>query len=456
LNSVLADEAANGVLAGVRWPLFDHKGSVRRLVKDCSTIVADFDYDSFGRQASGGGYVSPAAVDFLFGYAGGIYDPETGNQYHEARYYDSALGRFLSEDPSSFAGGDANLYRYAEGDPVNNYDPEGLAARLLGASIWGLPGIGGSIFGSAGASNTTSSPSAVSAPPSNFGSSFPSLNPFGGGGSVASPSFNLGTTASTIAAGNYSLGLVSNGVASRPSIEGIRVPLTEQQGRRMREQDQIQQLVNDGVRIIGLDTPATRQRATEQAWSSDNWLTTWAYEANYGIGRVFGDSQRFSEVEPESIRAMRTAQDVSNTTAAVALAASGGLGARGSVPRASSGFVPLAEVEASAARLRSPSKSIHGNSLDYVGETHVYAIRGPEGVHKIGQSMQGVRASDAASIRAESQVRALNKQFGPGYYSEIRTTLPDKASARTYETQVIERFRSMFGQQSLPGNRTNR
>ncbi len=44
---------------------------------------------------------------------------------NNGRYYDAATGRFLSEDPTKEAGGDANLFRYAGNDPVNNLDPSG-------------------------------------------------------------------------------------------------------------------------------------------------------------------------------------------------------------------------------------------------------------------------------------------------------------------------------------------
>ena len=44
---------------------------------------------------------------------------------NNGRYYDAATGRFLSEDPTKEAGGDANLYRYTGNDPVNNLDPSG-------------------------------------------------------------------------------------------------------------------------------------------------------------------------------------------------------------------------------------------------------------------------------------------------------------------------------------------
>ena len=103
-----------------------------------------------------------------------------------------------------------------------------------------------------------------------------------------------------------------------------------------------------------------------------------------------------------------------------------------------------------------PNSVPHKNSLDYVVDTHVYRVRGPNGTHKIGESAQGVRVGDGASIRAEQQVRKLNREIGPGHSSDIRKTFPDKRSAREYETNLIERFRRMFGDDALPGNKTNR
>jgi uncharacterized protein RhaS with RHS repeats len=42
---------------------------------------------------------------------------------YRSRYYDPALGRFISEDP---AGGDDNLYAYCGNNPINATDPLGL------------------------------------------------------------------------------------------------------------------------------------------------------------------------------------------------------------------------------------------------------------------------------------------------------------------------------------------
>lgn len=43
-----------------------------------------------------------------------------------ARYYDPAVGRFVSEDPIGFSGGDVNLYAYVHSNPVRWVDPLGL------------------------------------------------------------------------------------------------------------------------------------------------------------------------------------------------------------------------------------------------------------------------------------------------------------------------------------------
>ena len=60
--------------------------------------------------------------------AGQQYDQATRLYYMRARYYDPALGRFLSEDPIGITGG-LNLYAYAGNDPVNHADPSGKDYR---------------------------------------------------------------------------------------------------------------------------------------------------------------------------------------------------------------------------------------------------------------------------------------------------------------------------------------
>jgi RHS repeat-associated protein len=75
--------------------------------------------DSFGKvTASAGSLVNP------FQYTGREMDSETGLYYYRARYYDPTSGRFLSEDPAGWAGGN-NFFRYAGNNSVLFNDPSG-------------------------------------------------------------------------------------------------------------------------------------------------------------------------------------------------------------------------------------------------------------------------------------------------------------------------------------------
>lgn len=50
---------------------------------------------------------------------------EGPSSYYRARYYDSGVGRFMSEDPSGFTAG-PDFYSYAGNSPSNFIDPTGL------------------------------------------------------------------------------------------------------------------------------------------------------------------------------------------------------------------------------------------------------------------------------------------------------------------------------------------
>ncbi|MBA2713377.1 MAG: hypothetical protein H0U55_07475 [Rubrobacteraceae bacterium] len=92
----------------------DHLGSPRLVVNAQSgEIVQRMDYDEFGNVTldSNPGFQP-------FGFAGGLYDRDTGLLRFGARDYDPETGRWTAKDPIGFAGGDTNLYGYVLFNPV--------------------------------------------------------------------------------------------------------------------------------------------------------------------------------------------------------------------------------------------------------------------------------------------------------------------------------------------------
>ena len=95
--------------------LYDGLGSTSDLTDGSGNVTASYGYDVFGAIRSHTG----ATTEWSF--TGEQNDPG-GLEYLRARYYDSAIGRFLSKDP--LPGG--NPYAYVGNNPVNFTDPSGL------------------------------------------------------------------------------------------------------------------------------------------------------------------------------------------------------------------------------------------------------------------------------------------------------------------------------------------
>ncbi len=109
---------------GVSYYLSDHLGSTAGMTDASGNLVETGSYDSFGNSAGSG--------RTRYGYTGRERDPDTGLMYYRARWYDPQVGRFISEDPIQFKGGDINLYAYVNNRPLNHVDPSGreqLTAR---------------------------------------------------------------------------------------------------------------------------------------------------------------------------------------------------------------------------------------------------------------------------------------------------------------------------------------
>ncbi|MFI5215717.1 MAG: RHS repeat-associated core domain-containing protein [Candidatus Limnocylindria bacterium] len=73
-------------------------------------------------------------------YTGREHDSLSGLYYYRARYYDPEIGRFLSEDPMGFGGGDVNLYAYVGNNPISANDPRGDCPQCAAGAIVGAAG----------------------------------------------------------------------------------------------------------------------------------------------------------------------------------------------------------------------------------------------------------------------------------------------------------------------------
>ena len=80
----------------------DALGSIASLTSLAGAVANTYTYDSYGNLTNSSGPVSNP-----FSYTGRELDSETGLYYYRARYYNPTSGRFNSEDPIGFGGGEA-------------------------------------------------------------------------------------------------------------------------------------------------------------------------------------------------------------------------------------------------------------------------------------------------------------------------------------------------------------
>jgi RHS repeat-associated protein len=129
VDQLLADEAVSG--GNVLWPLSNHLGTIPDIAdyNESTGITAIANHrvwDTFGKLIS----ETAPSVDLQYGYTGKQYDEATGLQHNLNRWYDAALGQWLSEDPIMFEGGDENLRRYVGNEASFAFDPLGLEGNV--------------------------------------------------------------------------------------------------------------------------------------------------------------------------------------------------------------------------------------------------------------------------------------------------------------------------------------
>lgn len=111
----------------VTYVYTDPQGTPLAEADASGNITATFDYRPYGSVAMGNSPSGP-------GYTGHVNDPDTGLVYMQARYYDPAVGRFLSIDPAAPTAGNAydfGRYVYVNNNPINHTDPSGKCLEDL-------------------------------------------------------------------------------------------------------------------------------------------------------------------------------------------------------------------------------------------------------------------------------------------------------------------------------------
>ncbi|MDR2344507.1 MAG: hypothetical protein LBE18_00420 [Planctomycetaceae bacterium] len=128
------------------WMLRDHLNTIRTIIKSNGDII-HLDYDASGKLLT-----NFKKDTILFAYTGKLLDQFTNLQWNINRWYDSNVGRWMSEDPIGFSGKDINKYRYTLNSYMNGNDPLGLLTLKQASdiiNIWSQRCVNGAPYESA-------------------------------------------------------------------------------------------------------------------------------------------------------------------------------------------------------------------------------------------------------------------------------------------------------------------
>jgi RHS repeat-associated protein len=113
--------SGGGTGSGLSFYVTDWLGSVRDVIDSGGVVRNHLDFTGFGVRTE-----SDAAWGDRYGFTGREYQQDAGLQLNGLRWYNPSTGRWFSQDPIGFGGGDGNLYRYVGNDVTNATDPSGL------------------------------------------------------------------------------------------------------------------------------------------------------------------------------------------------------------------------------------------------------------------------------------------------------------------------------------------
>ena len=126
------------------WFAKNSQGDIVAIYSNDGTKILSYTYDAWGNHEVEYHVSSNNVVHYNpFRYRGYYFDEDLGMYYLQSRYYDPAIGRFISPDSVDYLGADGdlttyNLYDYCGNNPVMYDDPSGhivLSALFSGAII---------------------------------------------------------------------------------------------------------------------------------------------------------------------------------------------------------------------------------------------------------------------------------------------------------------------------------
>lgn len=111
-------------------PVHDHNGNVSSILDLDGQVVETYRYTAYGEEL-----FDTAMIPWRF--SSKRVDEETGFVYFGRRYYDPAVGRWVTPDPIGREGG-PNLYAYVLNNPLSHIDLYGLFETSFGDSLGAL------------------------------------------------------------------------------------------------------------------------------------------------------------------------------------------------------------------------------------------------------------------------------------------------------------------------------
>ena len=111
-------------VGGPAYYQYDYNGNIIQVNASNQTLLTKLTYSPFGEVLlKEGSFIS------RYQFSTKEYDACTGLNYYGFRYYNPGMGRWINMDPIGERGG-LNIHATFNNDPVDSYDPEGLAITI--------------------------------------------------------------------------------------------------------------------------------------------------------------------------------------------------------------------------------------------------------------------------------------------------------------------------------------